>query len=64
MHRLGFEPPIASGTFTPLSRAFEPGYDATVLASSRRRTYTARYLHRVRNKRYLDNIEIVDLQRR
>jgi Protein of unknown function (DUF4238) len=64
MHRLGSEPPVARGTFAPLSRSFEPGYDANLLANSRRRAYTARYLHRVRNKQYLDSIEIVDLQRR
>jgi hypothetical protein len=64
MHRLGAEPPINSGTFAPLSRAFEPNYSASVLAHSRRRAQTARYLQRVQGKKYLNDIEIVDLQLR
>ena len=63
MHRLGAEPPIAAGTFAPLSRAFESGYAAPSLESSRRRAQATRYLHRVRRKTYLNEIEIVDLQR-
>jgi hypothetical protein len=64
MHRPGVEPPVASGTCTPLSCAFEPNYDASVLAKSRRRAQTARYLQPVQSRKYLNDIEIVDLQLR
>jgi hypothetical protein len=62
MHTPGPEPPIATGTLTPLHPAFESGYDPAAAAQSQRRVAAGRYLHRVRNKNHLSQIEIVDLR--
>ena len=63
MHQLGPEPPVALGTVRPLSRAFSDGYTAETARVSRRRAQTARYLHRVRNREYLNDFEVVTIRR-
>lgn len=63
MHQPGTTPPVASGAFTPLSRDFETAYSAAEAQTSLRRQAASRYLHRVRNKRFLSDIEIVDISR-
>ena len=62
MHRIGSEPPIATGVIRPLSRAFETRYNAEAARASRRRAATARYLQRVRNKRFINDIEVVTIR--
>ena len=62
MHRPGDEPPIFRGLFGPLSRSVELAHCARDLAASRRRAYAADFLGRVREVRFLRDIEIVDLQ--
>jgi hypothetical protein len=61
MHQPGAEPPIATGSCTPLSAALEPGYTIERARRSHRRRHVAQYLRRVRKKRFLSNIEIVDI---
>jgi hypothetical protein len=63
MHQLGLEPPVAVGMIRPLSRAFEHRYATETARTSRRRAQTARYLHRVRNRRFLNDIEVVTATR-
>ena len=63
MHQLGPEPPVALGTVRPLSRAFSDGSTAETARVSRRRAQTARYLHRVRNREYLNDFEVVTIRR-
>src|SRR5205823_6349250 len=59
MHRLGPEPPVVVGPIRPLSRAFEDRYTAEAVRTSRRRAMTAQYLHRVRNRRFINDIQVV-----
>jgi hypothetical protein len=59
MHQLGPEPPVAVGPIRPLSRAFENRYTAAAVHASRRRAMTAQYLHRVRNRRFINDIQVV-----
>jgi hypothetical protein len=61
MHELGSTPPIASGVMAPLSREFETAYSVQRAEASMRRPTAEKYLHRVRNKRFLSDIEIVDI---
>jgi hypothetical protein len=61
MHKPGTVPPVGSGVMSPLSREFETSYSIERAEASRRRDAAARYLHRVRNKRFLSDIEIVDI---
>ena len=61
MHMPGAEPPIALGSIRPLSRAFENGYTASAVRTSKRWQKTAEFLHRVRDKRFINDIEVVDL---
>lgn len=63
MHWPGTDPPIATGSMTPLSTRFETGYGPATVEASARRARVARYLHRVRNKQFLSDIEIVDFSR-
>jgi hypothetical protein len=62
MHRLGSEPPVAHGPIRPLSRAFENRYTVDAVRASRRRATTAQYLHRVRNRRFINDIEVVTVK--
>lgn len=62
MHRLGSEPPVATGVIRPLSRAFETRYNAEAARASRRRAATANYLQRVRSKRFINDIEVVAIR--
>jgi hypothetical protein len=62
MHRLGSEPPVATGVIRPLARAFETRYNAEAARVSRRRAATAKYLQRVRNKRFINDIEVVTIR--
>jgi hypothetical protein len=59
MHRIGSEPPVAAAPIRPLSRAFEDRYTADAVRASRRRATTAQYLHRVRNRRFINDIQVV-----
>jgi hypothetical protein len=59
MQQLGDEPPVAQGPLTPLSHAYESGYSASTAQTSPRRAAAARFLHRVRNKRFLSTIDFV-----
>jgi hypothetical protein len=63
MHQPGMALPVASGTMAPLSREFEIAYTIVAAEASLRRRAAARYLRRVRNKRFLSDIEIVDISR-
>jgi hypothetical protein len=63
MHQPGTVPPVAAGTMKPLSREFETSYTVATAEASLRRQAAARYLHRVRKKRFLSDIEIVDVSR-
>jgi hypothetical protein len=62
MHRPDAEPPVLPGHSGPLSRSFELGYSARDLERSKRRAFAADYLARVRDERFLGDIEICDLQ--
>lgn len=64
MHRLGSEPPVAAGPIRPLSRAFEDRYTRDAVESSRRRAATAAYLDRVAKRRFIDDIEVVTINKR
>lgn len=59
MHQLGDEPPVAQGPLAPLSHHYEPGYSASTAQTSPRRAAAARFLQRVRNKRFLSSIDYV-----
>jgi hypothetical protein len=61
MHRVGGEPPVAAGVIRPLSSAFEDRYSADTAKSSRRRAATAAILHKVRKKRFINDIEVVTI---
>jgi Protein of unknown function (DUF4238) len=61
MHKLGSEPPVARGVIRPLSRAFEIQYSSDAVRASGRRATTARYLHRIRKKRFINDIEVVSI---
>jgi hypothetical protein len=62
MHRPGAEPPVASGPIRPLSRAFERRYTASGVITSRRRATTEKYLRRVRNRRFLNDIQVATIK--
>jgi len=59
MHMLGPEPPVAAGPFEPLSRVFAVGYTAETAKRSQRYARAAKYMHRNRNKSYLNSVEVV-----
>jgi hypothetical protein len=61
MHQPGTQPPIALGAMEPLSREFETSYSVGRAEASIRRHAAARYLHRVRKKRFLSDIEMADI---
>jgi hypothetical protein len=63
MHQPGTVPPVATGTLTPLSREFETSYTVATVEASLRRQAAGCYLHRVRKKRFVSDIEIVDVAR-
>jgi hypothetical protein len=62
MHRPGREPVVPPGQFGPLYRYFELGYSALSLPHSKRRSHATAFLERVRDERFLGEIEIADLQ--
>jgi Protein of unknown function (DUF4238) len=58
MHRPGRIPPVGIGSFTPLSRVFEPSYSPEYAGRSRRRATAARLLAGVAKKTLLGDIKI------
>lgn len=62
MHAPGSEPPVAAGTFEPLSRLLEPRYTAQMAMASRRRAYAAAWIEKNKNREWINNLKLLDLQ--
>ena len=62
MHKIGTQPPIARGPFTPLASTVLPDYSLAHAQRSARRAAASAYLHRVRKKKFLSDIEIADVK--
>ena len=54
---------MASGALRPLSPRYEPGYNPQWLGTSRRRAAAERFLRRVRNKLYVNDIDVANIRR-
>jgi hypothetical protein len=59
MHRPGSEPPVARGILPPVSRVVERAYDQPVALRSARRATAARFLGRVKDRRYVHDVEVI-----
>jgi hypothetical protein len=62
MHTPGHEPPVAGGTFRPLSRLVETAYDADTVMRSQRRAHAADWLEKNKNRRWINDLKLIDLQ--
>jgi len=63
MHRPGNEPDVPAGILAPISRLIEPSYDRLALLRSARRTAAEAFIKRVKNRRYVEDVEVlVDVQ--
>jgi hypothetical protein len=62
MHMIGHEPPVNMGDLPPLSRIFAADYSARDLQASQRRAHTARFLEKNKHRKWINNLEMLDLQ--
>lgn len=59
MHKVGSEPEIGTGVFKPLSRLIEPSYDKGFVRRSARHARAAQFLRRAREKRFVNEVEVL-----
>jgi hypothetical protein len=62
MHTPGHEPPVAEGTFTPLSRVFAPAYGEDTIARSVRRAHAADWLKNNEHRNWVNDLKLLDLR--
>ena len=61
MHAPGSEPPVATGTFAPLSRLLEPRYGVRSAMASSRRAHAAAWIEKNKHRMWINNLKLQDI---
>ena len=61
MHAPNSEPPVATGTFEPLSRLLEPRYGVRSAMASRRRAHAAGWIEKNTHRKWINNLKLLDI---
>jgi hypothetical protein len=59
MHTSGAEPPVATGTFRPLTRLIDPSYSEQTVRRSARHARAAQFVEKARDRRFVNDVEVL-----
>lgn len=59
MHKIGPEPPVGTGSFRPLTRLIDPAYGEQTVAGSRRYALGNRFVKKVRERKFVNEVEVL-----